>query len=96
MDWIDPRNKGYGLNYTNKTERPEYSRDGLMALCTPEKVEADRQNMMRILDNWKAKQKKTKTTACCSQHQWRWTPECYIYHECFAGARQPHQWTHHG
>ncbi|MCR6719306.1 MAG: patatin-like phospholipase family protein [Chitinophagaceae bacterium] len=60
MDWIDPRNKGYGLNYTNKTERPEYSRDGLMALCTPEKVEADRQNMMRILDNWKAKQKRQK------------------------------------
>lgn len=58
MDWIDPRNKGYGLNYTNKEERPEYSRDALMALCTPEKVTADRQNMMRILDNWKAKQKR--------------------------------------
>jgi hypothetical protein len=56
IDWIDPRNKGYGLNYQNKNERPFYTRDGLLALCTPEKVEADKKNMISILDRWKQKQ----------------------------------------
>ena len=60
IDWIDPRNKGYGLNYQNKEERPSYTREGLMALCTPEKVEADKQNMIAILDKWKKKQDSTK------------------------------------
>jgi hypothetical protein len=56
IDWIDPRNKGYGLNYQNKSERPSYTREGLMALCTKEKIEADKQNMIAILEKWKAKQ----------------------------------------
>lgn len=60
IDWIDPRNKGYGLNYLNKTERPSYSRDGLLALCTPDKVEADRQNMIHILNKWKTRQEEEK------------------------------------
>ncbi len=55
-EWIDPRNKAYGINYQNKVERPSYSRDALMALCTKEKVQADRQNMTSILDNWKKNQ----------------------------------------
>ena len=55
-DWIDPRNKAYGLNYQNKTERPFYTREGLMALCTEKKVEADRLNMLSILNNWKKNQ----------------------------------------
>lgn len=56
IDWIDPRNKGYGLNYQNVTERPTYTREGLMQLCKPEKVEADRRNMISILEKWKARQ----------------------------------------
>jgi len=60
LDWIDPRNKAYGLNYWNKKERPSYSRDGLMALCSEENVEADRQNMIGILDTWKKKQDSDK------------------------------------
>jgi hypothetical protein len=56
IDWIDPRNKGYGLNYENKLERPYYTREGLMALCTPGKVDADRKNMISILEKWKQKQ----------------------------------------
>ena len=60
IDWIDPRNKGYGLNYQNKTERPHYSRAGLMALCTPEKVQADKENMINILNKWKQQQGKEK------------------------------------
>lgn len=56
IDWIDPRNKGYGLNYENKTQRPFYTREGLMSLCTPEKVTADSLNMIGILERWKQNQ----------------------------------------
>ncbi|MBN8782067.1 MAG: hypothetical protein ABS85_11225 [Sphingobacteriales bacterium SCN 48-20] len=61
IDWIDPRNKAYGLNYHQEsTERPSYSREGLLAICTPDKVEADRRNMLRILESWKKKQQEKK------------------------------------
>ena len=59
-DWIDPRNKAYGINYQNKDDRPSYSKEGLMSLCTKEKVEADRQNMVSILEKWKSKQDSAK------------------------------------
>jgi hypothetical protein len=60
QDWIDPRNKAYGINYWNKNERPPYTKEGLMALCTPENAEADRQNMISILNEWKKKQSSDK------------------------------------
>lgn len=56
FDMIDPRNKAYGLNYKNITERPPYSRQGLLSICTPENMEADRANMISIMNAWKAKQ----------------------------------------
>jgi hypothetical protein len=62
IDWIDPRNKAYGLNYQNKTKRPLYTREGLLELCTKEKVEADKQNMIGILEKWKSKQDSAKPT----------------------------------
>ena len=57
---IDPRNKAYGLNYTNVDERPAYNKQSLQKLCTPSILEADKTNMIRILDNWKKKQKEDK------------------------------------
>ena len=60
LDWIDPRNKAYGLNYWNKTERPIYNREGLLSLCNNENKEADRQNMIGILNNWKKNQETEK------------------------------------
>ncbi|WEK36717.1 MAG: hypothetical protein P0Y53_04310 [Candidatus Pseudobacter hemicellulosilyticus] len=57
---IDPSNKAYGLNYTNKQERPVYSQDSIMALCTPEKIERDKQVMVSILERWKKKQPESK------------------------------------
>lgn len=60
LDWIDPRNKAYGLNYTNKTERPSYTKEGLLALCTKENANADKQNMISILNNWKKNQQEEK------------------------------------
>jgi hypothetical protein len=60
LEWIDPRNKGFGLNYTNKTERPSYTREGLLKLASNENMEADRKNMIEILNRWKARQKTSK------------------------------------
>ncbi len=60
LNWIDPRNKAYGLNYVDKDHRPSYSREGLLALCSKENIEADRQNMIHILDNWKKRQDSEK------------------------------------
>jgi hypothetical protein len=58
-DVIDPRNKAYGLDYDIKP-RPEYSLKSLSALNSPDKIEADKKNMISILNNWKEKQKEDK------------------------------------
>ena len=58
-DVIDPRNKAYGLNYTNQS-RPEYSLQSLAAMNTPAKIEADKNNMLSILERWKQKQGEEK------------------------------------
>lgn len=57
---IDPTNKAYGLNYTNRFDRPAYDRETLLRLCTTEKVERDKENMLQILEKWKRKQKEEK------------------------------------
>jgi len=59
-DLIDPRNKAYGINYWNKEERPAYTRENLLAQCTSANVEADKQNMISILNEWKKKQNTDK------------------------------------
>jgi hypothetical protein len=60
IEWIDPRNKAYGLNYANRNERPVYSREKLVELCSQKNIDADRENMLRILENWKKKQTEEK------------------------------------
>jgi Patatin-like phospholipase len=57
---IDPRNKAYGVDYINKEQRPAYNKESLKALCSSDKIAADSANMIRILNNWKAKQKEEK------------------------------------
>jgi hypothetical protein len=57
---IDPTNKAYGLNYTNRSERPLYNREHLLEMCSMSNVEADKARMIRILENWKKKQKEEK------------------------------------
>lgn len=52
---IDPRNKAFGLDYTNKV-RPEYSLKSLEALNAPPRIEADKANMINILNRWRARQ----------------------------------------
>lgn len=53
---IDPTNKAYGLNYTNRDDRPEYDRTDLLQLCSDSIVARDKANMTMILDRWKARQ----------------------------------------
>jgi hypothetical protein len=57
---IDPTNKAYGLNYTNRADRPAYTQEHLLDMCSAEKVAADKSRMLRILENWKKKQKEEK------------------------------------
>jgi hypothetical protein len=57
---IDPSNKAYGLNYKNKDQRPLYTPESLLSLCTPEKMQADKNNMISILENWKKRQTEAK------------------------------------
>jgi Patatin-like phospholipase len=59
-DIIDPRNKAYGLSYTDKSKKPAYNKSSLQALCTEDKMTTDRANMISILNNWKSKQKTEK------------------------------------
>jgi len=55
-DIIDSSNKAYGLNYSNKEERPVYTRESLLALCSDSNIEQDKKNMIEILESWKKKQ----------------------------------------
>jgi hypothetical protein len=57
---IDPTNKAYGINYSKEIKRAEYSPASLEALCTPQKIERDKQRMIAIMDKWKQKQKEAK------------------------------------
>jgi hypothetical protein len=71
---IDPRNKAYGLNYLNKTERPIYDRETIHALANDSSIEADKKYILGLLNRWKAKQKTDK-------------PILYIINTSGGGAR---------
>ncbi|HEX6846002.1 MAG TPA: hypothetical protein VF144_03435 [Chitinophagaceae bacterium] len=59
-DWIDPRNKAFGLKYTNTKERPLYSRQHLLDMASSKHVAEDSLNMINVLENWKRKQGEEK------------------------------------
>jgi hypothetical protein len=59
-EWIDPRNKAYGLSYEPGDPRPAYTIRALEELSNPQAVERDRQNMAAIMDRWKQKQGEDK------------------------------------
>jgi hypothetical protein len=60
VNWIDPRNKAYGLNYDRKIEQPKYSQQSLQALGNYDSSRKDKQNMEEILNRWKIKQGEEK------------------------------------
>jgi hypothetical protein len=53
---IDPRNKAFGLNYNNESERPYYNKDSIIQLASPANKEADKKVFLQMLENWKQKQ----------------------------------------
>jgi hypothetical protein len=57
---IDPRNKAYGINYTNKAERPLYNRTALWQLSSNENIRKDSIAFVEILNRWKKKQNEVK------------------------------------
>ena len=59
-DWIDPRNKAFGLKYSNINERPAYSRAHMLEMASPKNVSKDSLNMIHVLENWKRKQGEEK------------------------------------
>ncbi len=58
-DIIDPQNKAYGLDYHN-TPRPAYNLAAVSALSNNAQVEADKQHMLTVLENWKQRQDSSK------------------------------------
>ena len=57
---IDPRNNAYGLNYTNKSKRPDYDKPSIMLQASNRNMDADQQQFLKILSKWKAAQKEEK------------------------------------
>ena len=57
---IDPRNKAYGLNYTNENERPSYSRDSIMQMVSAKNIADDKLAFLNMLQNWKSRQAEEK------------------------------------
>ncbi|HMK18525.1 MAG TPA: hypothetical protein VK492_10000 [Chitinophagaceae bacterium] len=59
-NWIDPRNKAFGLNYSNTKERPAYTREHILAMASTKNISDDSLNMIHVLENWKRKQGEEK------------------------------------
>lgn len=53
--WIDNRNKAYGLDYVHKKERPSYSVKHLQDFFSASRADADKKVTLEILENWKNK-----------------------------------------
>ncbi|GAA4740866.1 patatin-like phospholipase family protein [Flavisolibacter ginsenosidimutans] len=60
IEWIDPRNKAYGLNYNNKNDYPSYTQPVLDSIAASAAAENDKRNMETVLGRWKAKQGEEK------------------------------------
>jgi len=59
-EYIDIRNKAFGLNYEDRKSRPEYSLASMLKICTPEQMSKDSLHMIQVLENWKRNQQEEK------------------------------------
>lgn len=55
-EYIDIRNKAFGLNYEDRARRPEYNLKSMLALSTNEQIVKDSLQMIATLNAWKQKQ----------------------------------------
>jgi hypothetical protein len=60
FDVIDFTSKAYGLNYTNKAQRPAYTKENVALLCDSALIANDKKNILSILQKWKQKQTTAK------------------------------------
>lgn len=60
IQWIDPRNKAYGLNYDSKISQPAYTQRNIDSIAASPSAEQDKRNMETILDRWKNRQGEEK------------------------------------
>lgn len=61
IEWIDPRNKAYGLNYNSpKKDIPSYSQPYLDSISASRGSLNDKKNMEMVLNRWKQKQGEDK------------------------------------
>jgi hypothetical protein len=58
--FIDFRNKVSGLNYTERKSWPAYDEKTIFSLANADSVAKDKQEMITILNNWKARQGEEK------------------------------------
>jgi hypothetical protein len=59
-EYIDIRNKAFGLNYEDRKARPEYNLNAMLAISTREHISRDSLLMIKTLDQWKKKQGEEK------------------------------------
>lgn len=55
-DFIDPRNKAYGIKYADVSSRPLYNKEAVLAHANDSALAADKALYTQILNNWKQKQ----------------------------------------
>lgn len=55
-DFIDPRNKAYGIQYSEPEKRPLYNKEAVMAHANDSAIAIDKARYINILNNWKQKQ----------------------------------------
>jgi hypothetical protein len=55
-EFIDIRNKAFGLDYNPVSVRPEYNDDQLKTFCSPAFRSEDSLQMIHVLENWKKRQ----------------------------------------
>jgi hypothetical protein len=60
VEWIDPRNKAYGLNYGNEHTYPSYTQRNIDSIAGSASAGGDKKNMETILGNWKRAQREEK------------------------------------
>lgn len=59
-DILNVRNKAYGLDYTNASSWPAYSREAILSMAHPDSVQKDRQVYLKRLEKWKSRQTENK------------------------------------
>jgi hypothetical protein len=84
---IDPRNKAYGLNYIDKSNRPIYDRETIRALASDSNIAADKKYFLGNIESMESKTENCQTNSLHHQHQRRRREKRGVYDEYFATPR---------